>query len=96
VKVGDRVIFGRPNGQKTLGVVEKINPRRVKVRTLEERGSGVAGVLWSVAPSLLSPAPFNLADEIENAHRAVIEARVVLAAATRNYEELTRAGKASA
>lgn len=97
MKIGDRVIFGRPNGTKTLGEIVKINPRRIKVKTLEARGVGRdAGVVWNVSPALLSPAPFNLADEIESADRAMIEARVALATATRNYEELVQAGRASA
>jgi hypothetical protein len=58
--VGMRVYFGRGQGQKTLGVVEKLNPTKAKVRTLEERGNGRAsgvGVVWSVPYSMMAAAP---------------------------------------
>jgi hypothetical protein len=55
-RVGDRVYFGRPNGEQTLGEVVKVNAASVKVRQLEERGavrSRPAGTIWKVAPSLV-------------------------------------------
>jgi hypothetical protein len=59
-KVGDKVHFGRANGEKTLGEVIKMNPTKAKVRTLEERGrgrsSGRVGVIWSVPYSMMTPA----------------------------------------
>jgi hypothetical protein len=56
VRVGMQVLFGRPNGAKTLGVVEKINPTKAKVKTLEARGtSDTPGTLWTVPFSLLYP-----------------------------------------
>ncbi len=57
-KVGMKVYFGRVNGEKTLGVIEKINPKAAKVKTLEDRGRsrGVAGTIWNVPYSLLQPA----------------------------------------
>ena len=57
--VGDRVYFGRPNGEKTLGEVVKVNRKTYKVKTLEGRGrSGRGmGVIWGVPESLMSAAP---------------------------------------
>ena len=70
VKVGMQVVFGRENGEKTLGEVVKINPKRVKVRTLEDRGQRLynahgqyarprspAGALWNVPACLMEPVP---------------------------------------
>ncbi len=51
-KVGDKVVFGRPNGEKTAGTVVKINRTRIKVRQDEARGHRSAGTVWSVPPSL--------------------------------------------
>jgi len=52
-----RVIFGRPNGEKTLGEVVKINPKRIKIRTLEDRGQrSVEGSVWSAPAALLERA----------------------------------------
>ncbi len=59
-KVGMQVYFGRPNGQKTLAEITKLNPLRAKVKTLEVRGSQAeAGKPWSVPYSLLTPADSN-------------------------------------
>ncbi len=49
------VMFGRKHGQKTMGEVVKINPRRLKVKQLEGRGRSVnhaIGQVWTVPPSL--------------------------------------------
>ncbi len=56
-KVGDKVYFGRPNGQQTLGVIEKLNLAKAKVKTLEARGQRVtAGEVWGVPYSLMRHA----------------------------------------
>ena len=60
-KVGDRVYFGRTNGEKSLGEVVKVNRKSLKVKLLEERGSRrsyTVGGTWRVHPSLCT-----LADE---------------------------------
>jgi len=55
--VGQNVYFGRPNGQKTLGKVLKVNRKKLKVQTLESRGHRVtSGETWVVPPSLCTPA----------------------------------------
>lgn len=60
VKVGDRVYFGRANGEQTLGEVTKKNAVRAKVKTLEGRGRhSRVGVEWSVPYSMLTPAGGN-------------------------------------
>ena len=58
-KVGQNVYFGRRHGEQTLGVIEKKNPTKAKVRTLEVRGQSRerdAGVIWTVSYSLMRPA----------------------------------------
>jgi hypothetical protein len=58
-KVGMKVIFGRGNGEQTLGEVVKANPSKCKVKTLEERGNGrgsMVGTVWNVPYSLMKPA----------------------------------------
>lgn len=55
-KVGDKVTFGRPNGEKTLGTVVKINSATVVVMQDEERGvhrTRAVGTKWKVHPSLI-------------------------------------------
>jgi hypothetical protein len=52
---GDKIQFGRKNGEQTLGMVEKVNGKSLKVRTLESRGRdgrSVPGMVWRVHPSL--------------------------------------------
>ncbi len=50
-EIGMKVSFGRPNGEKTEGIITKINPKSLKVRTLESRGRAgrsVQGTVWKV------------------------------------------------
>jgi hypothetical protein len=57
--VGMKVVFGRGNGEKTLGEVVKVNPSKAKVKTLENRGNGrgsMVGAVWTVPYSLMAPA----------------------------------------
>lgn len=57
--VGDRVYFGRTNGEKSLGEVVKVNLKSLKVKLLEERGSRrsyTVGGTWRVPPSLCTLA----------------------------------------
>jgi hypothetical protein len=53
VRTGMKVLFGRANGEKTLGVVVKCNPSKAKIMTLEPRGQTAPGVHWSVPYSLI-------------------------------------------
>ncbi len=60
MKIGDRIYFGRKHGEKTLGVVVKVNRTTVKVKTLESRGRlryYAVGTVWKVPFALCSPAP---------------------------------------
>jgi len=53
-----KVFFGRGRGEQTLGVIEKINKTRCKVKTLEMRGrraTARVGEVWTVPFSLISP-----------------------------------------
>lgn len=55
---GMEVRFGRPTGQQTLAKIIKVNPVKVKVKTLESRGTGggsAPGVVWNVPYSMLYP-----------------------------------------
>ena len=60
MRVGQRVYFGRSHGERTLGVVIKVNPSKVKVRQLEARGTMrnyAVGTVWGVPASLCTLAP---------------------------------------
>ena len=48
-RLGQEVMFGRRNGQKTRGEVVKINRKTLKVKTLEDRGGkSKVGDVWTV------------------------------------------------
>lgn len=66
-EVGMKVIFGRENGQKTLGIVRKMNPKKCRVEILEDRGrKSVKGQVWIVPYSLMSPVKTNVvSNELE-------------------------------
>lgn len=56
-RIGQKVYFGRPNGEKTLGEIVKLNPSKAKVKTLQNRGDHYqAGMVWSVPYSIMTPA----------------------------------------
>lgn len=53
VEVGDIIRFGSPQGERTLAEVTKVNKKRIKVRTLENRGVRKVrppGAIYSVDP----------------------------------------------
>lgn len=52
VKVNDKIIFGRPNGEKTTATIVKINKSKLKVRTEEARGKYPVGTIWIAPPEL--------------------------------------------
>lgn len=54
-RIGMPVFFGRPNGEKTKGTVEKMNLKSAKVRTSESRGvRTTAGAIWTVHYGLMT------------------------------------------
>ena len=55
INIGDEVLFGRPNGEKTRGRVVKVNASSVKVTQMEARGGKPVGTEWRVHPSLVFP-----------------------------------------
>lgn len=64
--VGMKVEFGRHGGEKTLGVVVKVNAKKAKVETLEARGRdgrSAVGTVWNVPYSLMEPAWTTADDE---------------------------------
>ena len=53
-----KVMFGRRNGQQTLGEIIKVNPKKLKVKQLESRGvykNHAIGSIWGVPKSLCTP-----------------------------------------
>lgn len=43
------MIFGRPQGEKTIAKVIKVNPKRIKVSTLTARGKDrTVGAIWTI------------------------------------------------
>lgn len=55
--VGDKVSFGRPNGEKTVGTVTKVNAKSLTIKQEGERGVGrvrTEGTMWRVHPSLVT------------------------------------------
>jgi hypothetical protein len=53
---GDKVLFGRGNGEQTLGEVVKVNRAKIKVKQLEARGtmrSYPIGTVWGVPRGML-------------------------------------------
>ncbi len=57
-KIGMKVMFGRRNGQQTLGEIVKVNPKKLKVKQLESRGvykNHSVGSIWGVPRSLCTP-----------------------------------------
>lgn len=60
-EVGMKVVFGRENGEKTLGIVRKMNPKKCRVEILEDRGrKSVKGQIWMVPYQLMSPVKTNV------------------------------------
>jgi len=57
-KKGDKVQFGRRNGEKTIGTVVKVNRKTLQIRQDEARGTQrdyKVGTVWKVPPSLCQP-----------------------------------------
>lgn len=56
-KVGMSVLFGRGNGEQTLGEITQVNRSKCKVKQMESRGtmrSYPVGTIWTVPASLMS------------------------------------------
>ena len=65
-KIGMKVMFGRRNGQQTLGEIVKVNPKKLKVKQLESRGvykNHPIGAIWGVPKSLCTPVSDSLVGE---------------------------------
>lgn len=54
--VGKRVVFGRVDGEQTLGRIVAVNQVRAKVETLESGAGRPAGTLFNVPYHLMQPA----------------------------------------
>ena len=58
-KVGDKVVFGTPNGEKTRGRVVRVNRKSLSIEQTEVRGQKrirAVGTKWRVHPSLVQHA----------------------------------------
>jgi hypothetical protein len=58
-RIGMIVEFGRENGQRTKGVIVKMNPKKAKIRIIESRGAGrgsQTGSLWVVSYGVIVAA----------------------------------------
>lgn len=66
-EVGMKVVFGRKSGEKTLGIIRKMNPKKCKVEILEDRGrKSVKGQIWMVPYQLMSPVKTDVVpDELQ-------------------------------
>jgi ribosomal protein L35AE/L33A len=53
--IGQKVMFGRAHGEKTMGTIVGLNGKSVKVRQDEDRGGRPVGTEWRVAPSFVHP-----------------------------------------
>jgi hypothetical protein len=51
--IGQIVLFGTPNGERTKGEIIKINRVALKIKQLEQRNSKPAGTIWRVPQSLV-------------------------------------------
>lgn len=72
-QVGQRVTFGRRNGEKTLGEVVRKGRSKLKVKQLESRGamkSHPVGTIWTVPPSLCEPVNGTAAPAAPKAKRS--------------------------
>lgn len=77
-KVGMKVVFGRPNGEKTVGEVEEINETKAKIKALESRGDGnrgseehrtkkqPAGSVWDAPFENMEPLNNNLLEALRS------------------------------
>jgi hypothetical protein len=57
LRVGAKVEFGRENGEKTTGIIKKLNRKTALVETIEARGRHPVGTKFRVAPALLTVLP---------------------------------------
>jgi hypothetical protein len=86
--VGERVTFGRRNGEKTTGEIVKVNRKTLKVKQLETRGSKrvrPVGTIWTVPVTLCSktstatPAPIKVVVRTARPEATIcLEARDIL------------------
>lgn len=82
-QVGMTVMFGRANGEQTLGEVVKMNPTKAKVKALCNRGNGrgsEVGSVWNVPYSLMTLAGGHLMlDEVNTDKREGVAATLIQA-----------------
>ena len=70
-KIGMKVSFGRPNGEKTVGLVVKVNPKKLKIEQTEIRGrqkTHSIGTVWTVPKDERFVQVLDLSDCRADAH----------------------------
>jgi len=79
-KIGDQVVFGRPNGEQTHGIVLKVNGKTILIEQTEARGQireRQPGAKWRVAVSLVHHAVPRESDvPLVKRHPAAIQAEI--------------------
>ena len=65
-----QVIFGRYNGERTRGIVTKMNRVKAKVQISENRGITKVGTVWSVPYTMMEE--FGKNDTLEDNKNAVV------------------------
>jgi len=77
-KTGMKVVFGRPNGEKTVGEIVEVHETRAAVRTLEARGDGnrgseehrtkkrPAGTVWKTDLDIIEPLDERLLEALQS------------------------------
>ena len=104
-QVGEKVLFGRRNGERTKGTILKVNRASILIRQDEERGSlrsHEVGTRWKVHPNLcykLEPsAPQTVSSDAAIRRRTDREILLEILGnyAVLNSEALYRDGMASA
>jgi len=75
-RVGDTVLFGRPNGEKTRGRITKVNQKSYKITAMETRGTRgqySSGGEWRVPKSLVWHDSPSLSNTYERPKRPELE-----------------------
>lgn len=68
-QVGMKVIFGRRAGEKTRGIIVRLNSKKAKVKITQDRGDkSEAGQEWGVPYSMMEPDREHTEDMTQAAH----------------------------
>lgn len=79
--IGEKVKFGRDNGEKTSGTVMKVNRKTCKIRQDENRGSfknHPIGSIWNVSFEMIDPTPSLENEESSGLSKPMIETKPII------------------